>query len=1072
MTNDGKRARGISLEMLELRQMLALIGVGDVLGSPQIFAPSGSQSLTYNATTHALDILDAPLTFIPSIGLPIPILPSTTVTPTQTSEIHIEVATSGALIGGVSGDDFILTGKVTIDSSTYDGVLLKGEISLPGGAFGFGTEDEAQLDFVLVPTGGELLVLPEFAGAAIGIVVNLEDANEYTGSFEDSFTALPKAIVGPIPRGGGPSTYEISGAKYKDLTGNGYTGDDTPLTGTTINLFADADGDEELTGADGSAIATTITTGIGGSYSFTGLEAGVYFVQEVVPSGYLATTPPTGIHVVEITDADVPNVIFANVELSSISGAKFKDLTGDGLTGDDTGLGSTTINLFKDVDGDGALTGTDGASIASTVSTAGTGAYSFAGLLPGKYLVQEIVPAGYARTTPNTVSGVIAVNLATGGTNSTGSNFANAKLAGISGIKFKDLTGNGFSGDDTPLAGTTINLFKDTVIDGVLTPADGGPIATTVSAAVTGAYSFGNLLPGTYFVQEVVPAGYQQTAPSPSTHVVNLSGEDVTGKNFANAKLASISGIKYLDLTGNGITGDDTPFAGVTISLFKDVNNDGFLTGAETAAIATTVTAAVTGAYSFGPLLPGTYVVKETVPVGYQQTAPTGDGFHTVILSGIDCTGRNFANKLVKGSISGVKYLDICGNGLTPDDTPLGGVQIKLYRDVNNDGQLTSADGAALATATTAAGTGAYSFTNLTAGNYFVQESITSGYVRTAPTLSDKYYVPLASGANVSGKDFANAKICDCKDDITCVKYYVDGCSYSTLTGNTHQEATVKVTFTVKAGAAPEKFTLVAYKAPSPVFIASEADEQTIFDIDTGTFGPGTYTLCVRLPDSYYQVDFVCGCAIDRFGPAGSNIFYSAQKRLISYDNAGSNSDIDGLSKGPKYWASAAGQTLIKGLNGGTTSTQLASWLATSFPRLYGTQAGSYNLTGKTNAQVAANILSLYNGGTTKVATAQTMAIAISMWVSTISLGGNTAAIQAAGFRPTAGGLAPAIFNVLNDGAAFDESNYSSQTVLELMKDCNANAVNGLLYAGDSSMRSSASDVLEDICNFGDIDVV
>jgi hypothetical protein len=43
----------------------------------------------------------------------------------------------------------------------------------------------------------------------------------------------------------------------------------------------------------------------------------------------------------------------------------------------------------------------------------------------------------------------------------------------------------------------------------------------------------------------------------------------------------------------------------------------------------------------------------------------------------------------------GVKYRDKCGNGLTNDDTPLGGVTIKLYRDVNNNGSLDAGDGAA-----------------------------------------------------------------------------------------------------------------------------------------------------------------------------------------------------------------------------------------------------------------------------------------------------------------------------------------------------------------------------------------
>jgi hypothetical protein len=46
--------------------------------------------------------------------------------------------------------------------------------------------------------------------------------------------------------------------------------------------------------------------------------------------------------------------------------------------------------------------------------------------------------------------------------------------------------------------------------------------------------------------------------------------------------------------------------------------------------------------------------------------------------------------------------------------------------------------------------------------------------------------------------------------------------------------------------------------------------------------------MTVVVPRCYFQIDFVCGSVIDHFGPAGSNIFYSAEDRLISADNGGS----------------------------------------------------------------------------------------------------------------------------------------------------------------------------------------
>ena len=83
--------------------------------------------------------------------------------------------------------------------------------------------------------------------------------------------------------------------------------------------------------------------------------------------------------------------------------------------------------------------------------------------------------------------------------------------------------------------------------------------------------------------------------------------------------------------------------------------------------------------------------------------------------------------------------------------------------------------------------------------------------------------------------------------------------------------------------------TLVSYTAPGATYDANTAAQQKIFDCDTGVFGPGSYTLTVSNPHSYFQVDFVSGYAIDKLGPPASNIFYSAQTRLFSADNGGTH---------------------------------------------------------------------------------------------------------------------------------------------------------------------------------------
>src|SRR5262249_18582796 len=60
---------------------------------------------------------------------------------------------------------------------------------------------------------------------------------------------------------------------------------------------------------------------------------------------------------------------------------------------------------------------------------------------------------------------------------------------------------------------------------------------------------------------------------------------------------------------------------------------------------ATTTTAPVTGAFSFGGLTQATYFVKEVVPDGDAQLSPGGPGYYTVTLTANQIvTGENFVN--------------------------------------------------------------------------------------------------------------------------------------------------------------------------------------------------------------------------------------------------------------------------------------------------------------------------------------------------------------------------------------------------------------------------------------------
>jgi uncharacterized repeat protein (TIGR01451 family) len=173
-----------------------------------------------------------------------------------------------------------------------------------------------------------------------------------------------------------------------------------------------------------------------------------------------------------------------------------------------------------------------------------------------------------------------------------------------------------------------------------------------------------------------------------------------------------------------------------------------------------------------------------------------------------------------------------------------------------------------------------------------------------------------------------------------------------------------------------------------------------------------------------------------------------------------------GLTGGIGFWNNMNGQALIDSFNGGKNATALATWLATTFPNLYGANAGSNNLTGETNAQVAAYFQSLFKMGGTQVQ-AQVLAVALNIYATTSSLGGNVGASY--GFTVTAWGLGAYSFNVGSDGAAFGVPNNSTRNVLELLLAVNNQAKNGVLYNGNATLQSEAADLFNKLNKAGGI---
>jgi hypothetical protein len=175
-----------------------------------------------------------------------------------------------------------------------------------------------------------------------------------------------------------------------------------------------------------------------------------------------------------------------------------------------------------------------------------------------------------------------------------------------------------------------------------------------------------------------------------------------------------------------------------------------------------------------------------------------------------------------------------------------------------------------------------------------------------------------------------------------------------------------------------------------------------------------------------------------------------------------------GQAAGIGFWNNKNGQALIKALNGGGTagtSTQLGTWLATTFPHMYGAPSGDNDLTGKNNAYVAAFFQSRFVLKDQKL-DAQVLATALAVYVTDGTLD-NTGVGTQYGFIVGGHGVATATFNVGANGAAFGVADNTVMTVMDLLLATDAQADNGNLYSGNTVKRNKANTVFGSINQAG-----
>lgn len=570
---------------------------------------------------------------------------------------------------------------------------------------------------------------------------------------------------------------------YFDITGNGSNGndDDGSVTHTVseagianVRVYLDMDGDGIFDATEPSAV-----TNSSGVYSIGNLFNGTYLVRVVpstLPSSYVQTydlVSPISDHTASVTvsGANRTDVDFGYRNDASLGDLVWNDRDNDGVR--DVGEpGIPGVWVYIDSDNDNAFD----QGIERFEITDLNGFYRFENLAAGTYNVRvEISTLPQGSTQTYDLNGGLdheASRTLTTSQEATDVDFGYRASAAFGDYVWNDADADGVQdGGETGIA--SVRVYLD--ING-----NGGFDSATESAALTdsnGAYSIGNLVPGTYTARidvTTLPANMTQTfdATGGLDHAATFTlsaTQTRTEIDFGYTAPVTIGDLVWNDEDGDGQKdAGESGLSGVTVTLYRGGNDT----------IAGTTTTNASGLYSFTNLMPGSYYVVFDPVAGFlrstaNQGADASDSdadasgrTPTITLSGGQSNLTLDAGYFQPGSISGSVLADT--NNDNSGDVPLSGVVITLKDGSGNDIDSDPDTSGVQPTTTATDGSGAYAFTGLTPGSYQVVQTQPAGYLTvtdgdtttpeddTANANGIDNMIPVAVAANEtdSGNDF------------------------------------------------------------------------------------------------------------------------------------------------------------------------------------------------------------------------------------------------------------------------------------------------------------------------------
>ena len=313
------------------------------------------------------------------------------------------------------------------------------------------------------------------------------------------------------------------------------------------------------------------------------------------------------------------------VTTGSVAGTIFKDFNANGKQ--DAGEGPlASVRVYVDSNKNGKYDAGE-----PTALTDASGNYKIANLNAGSYVVREVTPAGYKIQAP--AAGSFSVTLATG-EDLIGDNFADAPIrAAITGNVFNDANGDGAKQTaEVGLIGWRV--YIDANNNGKFDTGE-----TSVLTNSLGNYSLANLVPGSYVVRDIVPAGWRQT--SVNNYVVSLAGTNAVSRNFGATQRAKLSGKVFLDSNGNFVQ-DKTEAGLANWTVYLDVNKDGKFDAGDLSVVTDS-----SGNWAFKALKAGTYIVRVVQQTGYSRTAPSAGSYSVTLSAAQVVSGKVFGEKKI-----------------------------------------------------------------------------------------------------------------------------------------------------------------------------------------------------------------------------------------------------------------------------------------------------------------------------------------------------------------------------------------------------------------------------------------